>query len=181
MALPQLLSGARGVIQFSNPATGALETLCCATDINVNVRVGVRTTYALGSINGKANDATSYDVDVSIGRVIPMQDASGQTPLGTPWKPASKQGQTALTEAPTAVGIGLEPILSQMTSSQDFTIALYDQVTEKYISSVRGCRFSGRSQGTNAGDVGTERLNYVGIFDAGYSSDENTANTGYGV
>jgi hypothetical protein len=178
--LPQLLSGARGVIQKSNPTTGALETICYATDINVNVRVGVRTSYVMGRMNGAANDSLSYDVDVSLGRVIPMQSSDGSAP-GTPWVPPTANGQKGMTEAPTAVASGLEPIIKLITSTPDLTIALFDQVTGQYVNSVIGCRFAGRTEGTNAGDVGSERLNYVGLYDAGYASTENSATTGYGL
>jgi hypothetical protein len=176
---PQLLSGARGFIQRSNPATGALETIAFATDISVNTRVGVRATYVTGRMNAGAIDSLSYDVDVSIGRVMPMND--GIASNGLP--PQLSNGQLpAVPAKATAIGAGLETIITAMTTSEGITLALYDGTTGTYVSSVRECRYAGKGMGLNAGDVGTERLNYVGIYDAGHGSEENNAvNTGYGV
>jgi hypothetical protein len=180
---PQLLTGARGVIQVSNPQTGALQTLAFATSISVNVRAGVRPTYVTGRMNAGAIDPLTYDVDVSIGRVIPLQGetAAGPVPAGTPWTPPVANGQSAMVEAPTAVGSGLEPTIVSMRSAPDLVIAVYDQNTGAYINSVTGCRFAGRGDGLTAGDVGTENLNFVGLWDSGYNAQENTGTAGYGL
>lgn len=165
MARPQLLSGARGLIKRYNPNTGAYDALAFATDITVNVRVGENATYVVGSMNPATIDPTSYDVDVSIGRVIPMNAPDSQNPRSS---------------TVTAIGIGLETIISQMVSAEDLVIALQDKVTGKYISSVNGCRFAGRSIRTGATDIGAESINFVGIYDTGYDG-ENGAQTGYGL
>ncbi len=162
MANPQLLSGARGLIQKFNRETGQFETLAFATDISVNERAGVRQTWVMGSMNPAAIDPLSIDVDVSIGRVVPVNNPDGSN------------------KNPSAIAAGLETVINQMVSAEDLNIALQDKVTGKYILSVKNCRFAGRTFGTNAGDVANERFAFTGIYDSGYDS-ENTATDGYGL
>jgi hypothetical protein len=176
---PQLLSGVRGIFQKSNPKTGVLETVAFVTDVSVNRRVGTRVTYVVGRMNGAAIDSLSIDVDVSIGRVIPMSDVQGSAQ--NPWVPPVGSGQTGAKVGPTAIESGLEPTIASMTTNDDFTLAIYDEATGQYVSSVRHCRFAGGSIGMGAGDIASERLQYVGIYDGGYAGTENAATTGYGV
>lgn len=172
MARPQLLSGARGVIKRYNPATQSFEPIAFATDITVNVRVGNTPTYVMGRMNAGAIDPTSYDVDVSIGRVIPMNAPNAQASNAPSLAPRS---QTV-----TAIGVGLETVVSQMVSAEDIVIAIQDKVTGKYVSAVRGCRFAGRGLRSGATDVGAESINFVGIYDSGFEG-ENAASSGYGL
>lgn len=176
MANPQLLSGARGLIQRLNTATGQFETVAFATDISVNVRQSTRQTYVVGRMNAAANDSLSYDVDVSIGRVVPVNaaDAAFDATANPPQPQVQARAQQA-----TAVGLGLEPLINTFVSSEDITIALQDKVTGQYISAVRGCRFAGRSLGTNAGDVASERLQFIGIYDTGVQGENVASNLGY--
>jgi hypothetical protein len=171
MANPQLLSGARGLIQSLNTDTGQFETLGFATDITINIRQGVRQTYVVGRMNAGAIDSLTYDVDVSIGRVVPVNTtATGEGPV---------TADTARQQTATAVGIGLEPIIQTFVGSEDLSIALQDKVTGVYVSSIRNCRFSGRSLGTNANDIAQERLNFVGIYDTGYDGENAASLLGY--
>lgn len=169
---PQLLSGARGLI------LNGTNILAITTDITINVRHNVRPTYVLGDMNAAAIDSITYDVDVSIGRVIPMNSAHANTdlPAGT---------VTGSNAEISAISVGLEPVLATMISANDINIILQDRVTGATIGSVQGCRFSGRSMSTNATDIASERLNFVGIYDAGYAGQggtpDNSATGGYGV
>jgi hypothetical protein len=169
---PQLLSGARGLIK--NGAT----VLAVATDITVNTRHNVRPTYVVGDMNAAAIDTLSYDVDVSVGRVIPINAAGADAnpPAGT----VAPRATTI-----TAIELSLETVIALMTSATDLNIVLEDRVTGATIASVRGCRFSGRTESMNATDVATERLNFTGIYNSGYSAPggtpDNAATDGYGL
>lgn len=165
MARPQLLSGARGLIKRYNPNTQQFEPLAFATDISVNVRIGNNPTYVMGNMNPRMIDPISYDVDVSVGRVIPMNAPDNSNPRSS---------------TVTAIGIGLETIIAQMVSAEDIVISLQDKVTGKHLTSVHGCRFAGRNIRAGATDIGAESINFVGIYDSGYEG-ENAAQTGYGV
>lgn len=179
-AKPQLLTGARGLIQkyVVENNVGSYQTIAFATDISVNVRHGVRPTYVVGRMNAGAIDSLTYDVDVSIGRVIPVHkndaglDADG------------KIVETAETTVHTAIGAGLEKVINAIVSADDLVIALEDKITGKKVANVIGCRFAGRGFNSNAGDISNERLRFVGIYDAGAKvgdAQENTATTGYGL
>ena len=170
MSKPQLLSGARGLIQKKDK-DGNVVNLALATDISINVRENVATTFVIGSLNPVALDPTAVDVDVSIGRVVPVNriDAAEQG-----------DGLAADSSQMTAISLGLEHEINQSLTSDDITIAIQDKITGKFIASVHNCRFAGRSMGSGAEDVASERLNFVGIYDSGYEG-ENSADIGYGV
>jgi hypothetical protein len=172
MANPQLLSGARGLIKNGS------QTLAIATDITVNIRHNVRPTHVVGDMNAAAIDTLAYDVDVSIGRVIPVNAFNADADLAA-------RKVTGNDSEVSSIEIGLEPVLNVITSAQDINIVLQDRVTEATIASVKGCRFSGRTQSMNANDIANERINFVGIYDAGYSasggSPSNSATDGYGL
>lgn len=173
-ANPQLLSGARGLI-FQGTTV-----LAVATDISVNVRHTVRPTFVMGDMNAAAIDSLSYDVDVSVGRVIPVNTSSASA---DPTKDPKVVGNNAEISA---ISLGLEQVIAQITSSSDIVIALQDRVTGAYIASVQGCRFSGRTQSMNANDIANERLTFVGIYDSGYqpssgNPDNTVAQLGYGL
>lgn len=176
MANPQLLSGARGLIQRLNVATGEFETIAFATDINVNERQAVRPTYVVGRMNAAAIDSLTYDVDVSIGRVIPVNAADAAANANATYPQPQVEGRPA---GATALSVGLEPIISTFVASEDLTIALQDKVTGSYISAIRNCRFAGRSLGTNANDIATERLNFIGIYDTGVNGENAASQLGY--
>jgi hypothetical protein len=142
-------------------------------------------------MNGAAHDPLSIDVDISIGRVIPVNphDAvsnGSPVPPGPSmskypsWIPPVGANQTAATQGPTALESGLESVISKMTTDDDFTLAIFDVTSNQYVSSVHHCRYAGGSLTLNSGDVGNESLNYVGIYDAG-NAGENSANVGYGL
>lgn len=175
MANPQLLTGARGLIQRYDPDKGDYITIAFATDITVNIRQGVRTTYVVGRMNAGAIDSLTYDVDVSIGRVIPVSESLPEfNEGGNPQIPSTSQNITA-------IDLGLEKFVASMNTSEDLQISLQDKVTGQYVSDVKGCRFAGRSHNTNAGDITRERLNFVGIYDAGNDGENAAPITGYEI
>jgi hypothetical protein len=173
MANPQLLSGARG--QIYNGTT----LLAVATDITVNVRHNVRPTYVIGDENAKAIDSLAYDVDVSIGRVIPVNVSDPQVASVTAGVVKGTNAEIS------SISLGLEAVLNTITSATDINIVLQDRVTGATIANVQGCRFSGRTQSMNSNDIANERINFVGIYDAGYAAKgkdpANTATGGYGL
>lgn len=182
-AKPQLLTGARGLIQ--KLVDNNYQTIAFATDISVNVRHGVRPTYVVGRMNAGAIDSLTYDVDVSIGRVIPVHKNGANAADGIEFdEKTGKITETSTTAVHTAIGAGLERIITEIVSADDLVIALEDKVTKKKVANVIGCRFAGRGFNSNAGDLSNERLRFVGIYDAGAKIDdkqENTAVTGYGL
>ena len=170
MSKPQLLSGARGIIKIGN------KPLAFVADIIVNIREGVRQTYVLGRMNPGVIDSLSYDVDVSVGRVYPVNSKSADADIGK-----IQSGQAGLTpEVQDGITVGLEEIIAQMTSAEDLTISIEDR-NSTTISSVQNCRFAGRSFTMQAGDVAQERYNFMGIYDSGYGGGEigQTAQIGY--
>lgn len=171
MASPQLLSGARGLIQLLDTSTGQFNTIAFATDITINTRQGVRQTFVVGRLNAGSVDSLTYDVDVSIGRVVPVNNQGEGAVDETAARP----------DTATALGIGLEPLIAGFVSAEDLSIALQDKVSGQYISSVRNCRFSGRSLGTNANDIAQERINFIGIYDTGYADENAASSLGYEV
>ena len=178
---PQLLTGARGQIQRTN-AAGVLETLAFATDITVNVRVGVQPTFVVGRMNAGGIDTLSYDVDVTIGRVIPVNAVSAKLPLEDAVASWDAPGGMAK-DWVTSRQMGLEPFLNTIVSAGDITIALFDKATipAKYVASIIGCRFAGRALGLNAGGAANESISFVGIYDSGYNSAQSAPAIGYGV
>ena len=82
MARPQLLSGARGLIQIFNRESQQFETIAYSTDINISVRSNVRPTYVMGRMNAGAIDTLAYDVEVSIGRVVPVNAPDAAVGVG---------------------------------------------------------------------------------------------------
>jgi hypothetical protein len=168
MSRPQLLSGARGIIKVGNNA------LAFVADIIVNIREGVRQTYLLGRMNPGVIDSLSYDVDVSIGRVYPINASNADADFDK--IKAGKKGIDPTDQS--GITVGIETIIAQMTSADDLEIVIEDR-NSTTISHVHNARFSGRSFTMMAGDVAQERYNFVGIYDSGYGDGEHTASIGY--
>lgn len=192
---PQLLTGARGVIDLTRTtdAGPVTKTVAFSTDITINVRHTVKQTFTIGDMNASAIDSISYDVDVSVGRVVPVTtvDADSSVQNGAP--PSSGAalqegsiGGTGIQDTTiSAIAIGFEEVLNLIRSADDIVIRITDRNSGMDIGRVSGCRFSGRSMTMNAGDTATERLNFTGIYDAGMKvgagPSDNSATDGYGV
>jgi hypothetical protein len=182
---PQLFSGVRGQFVFTQPG-GAKVTFAFATDISVSVRHSVRPSYVLGDMNAIAIDSLSYDVDVSIGRLVPINNSNpSEAALGRdPAVAGSIQpgaGYGAAETLTTALKAGLEISIATILTTNSVDLDIVDRTTGKTVASIKECRFAGRSSSLNAQDVLTERLNFVGIYDAGYEGTANSATIGYGV
>jgi hypothetical protein len=179
---PQLFSGVRGQFSFTrtDPASGKSETkfFAFATDISVSVRHSVRPSYVLGDMNAIAIDSLSYDVDVSVGRLVPINDSD---PTKATAKSTPGQINTGGYGLTNAINAGLEVSIASILVSDSVSLDIIDRTTGKTLASVKECRFAGRSTALNAQDVMQERLNFVGIYDAGYEGDSNSATLGYGV
>lgn len=188
---PQLVSGARGLIQALND-DGTIINLGFATDINVNVRHSVKPTYVMGEMNAAAIDSLTYDVDCSIGRVIPVNASDAAVDSGGN-PPVAPRSSTV-----TSRDIGLEAnsggthttgtaagFFNDMIFTGELNIVLQDRVTGAYIASVKSCRFAGRTLNNTSGDLSNERLNFVGIYDTGYiaknGQPRQAPEMGYGV
>lgn len=189
---PQLLSGARGIVSVTyrdDSGNAFTKTLAVALDISVNVRESVRETYVMGELNPVALDPVAIDVDCSIGRVIPVNriDAPSGTSTdltadasGTSLNPKVNQTVNSKTSAASAIQLGLEETINRILSHDTIDIEIKDKITGATIAMVKEARFAGRSISTGAGDVASERLNFVGIYDKGYGS-ENSATSGYNL
>jgi hypothetical protein len=181
---PQLFSGVRGQFVFTK-ADGTKETFAFATDVSVSVRHSVRPSYVLGDMNAIAIDSLSYDVDVSIGRLVPVNNSDptkatlSTTTAGGLATPGAGYG--AAEKLTTSINSGLEISIPQILISNSVDLDIVDRTTGKTVASIKECRFAGRSSSLNAQDVLTERLNFIGIYDAGYEGTANSATIGYGV
>lgn len=180
---PQLFSGARGQFVFTSP-DGTKTTFAFATDISVSVRHAVRPSYVLGDMNAVAIDSLSYDVDVSVGRLVPVNNADPskatlkESPVGG-IEPGANYG--AADKYTNAIKAGLEVSIANILATNSIDIDIVDRTTNKTIASIKECRFAGRSSSLNAQDILQERLSFVGIYDAGYDGTSNSATTGYGL
>jgi hypothetical protein len=188
---PQLLSGARGIIK-TGKSSGVSETLAIAMDISVSVRSSVRETYVMGELNPVALDPVAIDVDCSIGRVIPVNASTptsgpnseppAKRPEGTAAEPSTgKDSARGGSTATSAIQLGLEDQINKILTADTIQIEIVDKISGATIAVVKEARFAGRSISTGAGDVASERLNFVGIYDAGYGGNENPTTTGYGL
>jgi hypothetical protein len=176
---PQLLSGARGLISLA-ASDGTNRTLAIILDVTVTVRAGVRDTFVMGALNALSLDPTAIDVDVTLGRCIPVNASgtlstppSGGTLSGGASPGGSQSNVTASGDGVTAIDLGLEELILSTLSTNAVDITLTDSITGLVISSVRQCRFTGRTLSLNAGDVANERLNFTGIYDSGTAANPN--------
>lgn len=179
---PQLFSGVRG--QFVFTKDGKATTFAFATDISVNVRHAVRPSYVLGDMNAIAIDSLSYDVDISIGRLVPINNSDpaiatlNASPVGS-ITPGTNYG--AAEKLTSAIGAGLEVSIANILASTSVDLDIIDRTTNNTVASIKECRFAGRSSALNAQDILTERLNFIGIYDAGWGGTTNSATIGYGL
>lgn len=151
---PQLLSGARGKLQING------KEIAFITDVSISFNVNVRPVHTFGSINARSVEPLQAGpVQITIGRVIPMNNGTGD------YKDTSN---TAL---------AIEPVLNQMTQADDIYITLLDRVTGKTVANIRNCRFAGSSKQLAASQLASERLTLMGIYDAG-PNNQNVAKTG---
>lgn len=144
----------------------------------------------MGELNPMALDPVAIDVDCSIGRVVPVNRsdaAAGTEPNklkgdapGTADNPHAAAASNGNASAASAIQLNLEKTINEILTADTIQIEIYDKISDKPIASVKEARFAGRTMTAGAGDVANERLNFVGIYDAGYSS-ENSATTGYGL
>jgi hypothetical protein len=143
LALPQLFSGARGVLKINNGTA-----IGYVTDVNVTVQANVRAVHTFGAANARSVEPLSTGVSLSIGKVIPMNKPDG-------------------TAANTSnIAIGIESVISQMLSASDMTITLMDQVTDQVVNDIRNCRFAGGSTNLSAQQIAQGRIQMVGLYDA---------------
>jgi hypothetical protein len=141
---PQLLSGARGQVSIAG------KVLAYITDVSIDVPASVRPVHTFGSVNARSVEPLQAGpCSVSIGRVIPVADADGAA-VNT-----------------SMINEGIEPTLAAMMTSGDITVELIDKVTGVTYASVRNCRFAGRSFSMSASQLATERIQLMGIYDAG--------------
>lgn len=152
---PQLFSGARGKI------TVAGNTLAYVTDVSVSYSVNVRAVHTFGALNARSVEPLQTSpVQVTIGRVIPVNTASGDA-----------SGQTSL------LAQHIEKTIAEMLTADDITVEITDKITNNAIVSVKNCRFAGTSKSMSASQLATERFQLMGIYDAGLNGTENTVPT----
>lgn len=183
---PQLFSGVRGQFVFTKPDGVTKVTFAFATDVSVTVRHAVRPSYVLGDMNAIAIDSLSYDVDVSIGRLVPINSSDptkATLKTGTATNPVApgEINAGAGYGTPTAIEAGLEVSIASILTTNSVDLDIIDRTTGKTIAAIKECRFAGRSSSLSAQDILQERLNFVGIYDAGYGGTANSATVGYGL
>ena len=153
---PQLLSGARGQLKINGGTP-----LAYVTDVSIQYSVSVRPIHTFGSINARSVEPLqTAPVQISIGRVIPVNDASGAT------KDTSN------------ISNGIEPVINQMLKADDITVELVDKITGKTIASIKNCRFAGSSKSISASQLATERIQLMGIYDDGGDGKNTPHNIG---
>ena len=148
---PQLFSGARGQLKVNG------QLIAFVTDVSVNVQANVRAVHTFGAPNARSVEPLSYGVNVTIGRVIPVNK-----PDGTAVDTSTISNNFA----------GIEPVINQMLFAEDITVSLLDSLTDQTVADVRNCRFSGRTLNLSAQQIANERIQLVGIFDAKDNTDD---------
>ena len=143
---PQLFSGTRAKMTING--LNGQQTLYFVTDISININNNVRAVHTFGAPNARSVEPLSISCSLSFSRVIPLNKADG-TAVNT-----------------SLVTIGIEPLIANITSADDVSVILEDNVTGKVVASIKNCRFSGRTLSAGAGNIATERVNMVGIYDA---------------
>lgn len=155
MSKPQLLSGARGQIKVAG------KILAYVTDISIDSPQSVRAIHTFGSPNARSVEPLQAGpCNVSIGRVIPVNKADG----------------TAIDSSMIAEGI--EPTIQAMLTADDIEIELLDKVTNTTYASVKNCRFAGRSFSLSASNLASERISFMGIYDAGRDGQNSPTKIG---
>ena len=151
---PQLMSGARGKLKVGT------KELAYITDVSISYSVNVRPVHTFGALNARSVEPLQLSpVQITIGRVIPVNDSKG----------------TAVNSSTIAEGI--EATISQMLLSDDITVELTDRITGATIANVQNCRFSGSSKNLPASQLASERIQLMGIYDAG-PNNQNPVTTG---
>lgn len=149
--VPQLFSGARGQLLVDG------KLIAFVTDVTVNIQANVRAVHTFGAPNARSVEPLSYGASVTIGRVIPLNDPSGN-PVDTSTISANFNG--------------IEPVVNQMLLAEDIEITLQDSLTGQTVADVRNCRFAGRTLSLSAQQIASERIQLVGIFDAKDNTDD---------
>jgi hypothetical protein len=126
------------------------KVLAYVTDISIDAPQSVRAVHTFGAPNARSVEPLQAGpCTVTLGRVIPVNDSKG------------KAINTSL------IAEGIEPTISAMLTADDITINLLDKETGATYASVRNCRFAGRSMSLSASQLASERIQLMGIYDAG--------------
>lgn len=175
---PQLASGARAQI-FVTDSSGNERLVAIATDVSVQVSDQIIPSYVCGEINPISLEPVGADASCSIGRLIPV-NSSGAAASGKNAADGSAQlSASANDPATTAIELGLEDQINNILTAPALTIRVHDKIINTNIAIIKEARFAGRSQSVSSGGLATERLNFVGIYDA---ANGNTPEAlGYGL
>lgn len=156
MSKPQLLSGARGQVKIGN------KILAYVTDISISSNVNVRAVHTFGSLNARSVEPLQTGpVQITLGRVVPMNNPKGEA-VDT-----------------SNIAEGIEPVINQMLTADDISIDLIDRITGKTIASVKNCRFAGSSLNVPASQLATQRIQLMGIYDAGPNGQNTPGKIGF--
>lgn len=141
---PQLLSGARGQVKIGT------KVLAYVTDVSIDYQADVRPVHTFGNIAARSVEPLrAGPVNVTLGRVIPVNNGAGAA-VNT-----------------SMINEGIEPVILQMMAADDIEITLEDKITGATVACVKNCRFAGRSLSMSASQLAQERIQLMGIFDAG--------------
>jgi hypothetical protein len=139
---PQLFSGARGELKING------EVIAYVTEVSVTVNANVRAVHTFGAPNARSVEPLSTSCSVTIGRVIPVN------------KPDGSSVNTS------SIQNNIEPIINQMLFAEDIQVELQDRITKVTVANVKNCRFTGRSLSVGSGNIASERITLMGIYDA---------------
>jgi hypothetical protein len=171
---PQLFSGARGKITFTDPS-GKETPLAFVTSVSVSVNDGLRPVFVIGNMNPSSIEPVSYDISGSIGRIIPLNASDAKASKGT----ESANAKT------TAIDYNIESAINQILQLDDCSIQIYDKESaagDVIVETIMHVRFAGRNTSVNSGDIASESYSFVGILSTGNGGTENAATAlGYGV
>jgi len=152
---PQLLSGARGQLKING------KVLAMVTDVSIDAPASVRAVHTFGSVSARSVEPLQAGpCSVSIGRVIPLNNQKGEAVESS------------------AIAMNIEPTIQAMLTAEDITVELVDKITGKTYASVLNCRFAGRSMSVSAGNLASERISLMGIYD---SASGNTTDGSIGL
>jgi hypothetical protein len=140
--LPQLLTGARGVIKINNGAA-----IGYVTNVSVNAGANVRAVHTFGAANARSVEPLSTSCSATIGKVIPLNSTTGAA-VNT-----------------SNIAMGIESVISQMLSSNDFTLQLMDTETDQVVANLQNCRFAGSSMNLSAQQLAQGNIQIVAIYD----------------
>ena len=153
MPKPQILSGARGEILINN------KQYALVTNITISRVFNQIPIHTIGAIHARSVEPMSSAVNVTLGRIFPINKPDGSPADGT------------------AIASDIEPVIVDLIKADDITVVIRDKQTGQKIADVKRCRFNGRTTSVAAQQPATEQIRLIGLYDAGPDVDGQAENT----